>query len=408
MNLLTLFTALVLLFSVNLEVCSQQVTSQLWGRKGEKWNKDRIPDFTKAGYREGNVKIPDYKKGVNVVDFGAKGDGVNDDTKAFKRAIAACKPGYAVFIPKGTYRLTDTLQIQKSRISLKGADRKKTILHFDKGLEELYPNYNLQSRNQTKWSWSGAMILFAGNISDSGIENLTVKFPDNKWDGHNFHERCYNGIGYTDGAHNGWVRNITFIGTDMGIWIGRPSHHITAENWTLEFEAKRLAEKFNGHHGVNIYGGYNLLQDFEIKGIYYHDLSVESEHSVYNVFRKGRGVDMCIDHHNHDQRNNLFTNLNMGKGTRLLKSGGNDTPRGISFNETYWNITADNYMYYPNQFETAAKQSKNNIAVGIKTDKPSVFDDKNGNWYETLDPAKLAIKDLYVEQVRLIKKKRVR
>jgi hypothetical protein len=65
-------------------------------------------------------------------------------------------------------------------------------------------------------------------------------------------------------------------------------------------------------------------------------------------------------------------------------------------------------MYYPDQFETAEKPSKNNVAVGIKTHKQSVFNDKNGNWYETLDPSKLTIKDLYVEQMRLIKKKDVR
>lgn len=45
---------------------------------------------------------------VSVKDFGAVGDGVNDDTQAFKNAIQAAKGGY-VFVPIGEYRITSPL-----------------------------------------------------------------------------------------------------------------------------------------------------------------------------------------------------------------------------------------------------------------------------------------------------------
>lgn len=375
--------------------------SQLWGENGEKWDSTRIPDFTNAGYKGGKVKIPVFPVGVNVVDYGAVGDGITDNTAAFKKAIAKCGSNQAVYVPAGTYLIKDTLQIKKGGISIRGDKKKPSIIYFEKGIEELYPNYNIQNKNQTAWSWSGAMILFSGNSSDVGIEDITVMFPDNPWTKHDFHEKGYNGVGFGDGVHDGWLRNVTITGSDLGIWIARKAHHITAENWTLDFGPLRKTGKINGHHGVNIYGGYNLLQNFTLKGKFQHDLSVESANSIYNVFSSGEGEDICIDHHNHAQSHNLFTDINAGLGSRIYASGGNDTPRGICTYETFWNITSQNPMVYCNQFDTNDAHSKNNITVAINTNLPSVFKDVYSNWFESIAPSKIYPANLYKAQMLL-------
>ena len=50
--------------------------------------------------------------GVNVRDFGAKGDGTTDDAAAFNAAIAAQPPhGGCVFVPAGTYRVNSPIEI---------------------------------------------------------------------------------------------------------------------------------------------------------------------------------------------------------------------------------------------------------------------------------------------------------
>lgn len=49
---------------------------------------------------------------VNVQSFGAKGDGIVDDTAALKAAIAAQPPNGAVFLPAGAYLLSDTLTLR--------------------------------------------------------------------------------------------------------------------------------------------------------------------------------------------------------------------------------------------------------------------------------------------------------
>lgn len=48
---------------------------------------------------------------VNVRDYGAIGDGVADDTAAIQAAINATNNLGTVFFPKGTYKITDTLDI---------------------------------------------------------------------------------------------------------------------------------------------------------------------------------------------------------------------------------------------------------------------------------------------------------
>jgi hypothetical protein len=50
---------------------------------------------------------------VNVRDFGAKGDGKTDDTKAIAAAISGASDGLVEF-PRGTYRITKTIEIDLS------------------------------------------------------------------------------------------------------------------------------------------------------------------------------------------------------------------------------------------------------------------------------------------------------
>lgn len=64
---------------------------------------------------------------VNVIDFGAKGDGKADDTMAFSKSLAALpSSGGTIIIPGGTYRTN--LAISRSHVSLLGVGRRATIL----------------------------------------------------------------------------------------------------------------------------------------------------------------------------------------------------------------------------------------------------------------------------------------
>jgi hypothetical protein len=65
---------------------------------------------------------------ANVMDFGATGDGVTDDTDAIKQAIAT---GRSVYFPAGTYLITSTLNItQDTSTRLYGDGASKSILNY--------------------------------------------------------------------------------------------------------------------------------------------------------------------------------------------------------------------------------------------------------------------------------------
>ncbi len=74
--------------------------------------------------------IPSYPIGVNVLDYGAVGDSITDDTQAFLDAIEACPDNQAVLIPAGKYLLTQRIFVRKP-IVLKGEGIDQTYLLFE-------------------------------------------------------------------------------------------------------------------------------------------------------------------------------------------------------------------------------------------------------------------------------------
>ncbi|HYN03608.1 MAG TPA: glycosyl hydrolase family 28-related protein, partial [Vicinamibacteria bacterium] len=101
--------------------------SDLWGQAGELWTPtSRLPDVAYAGYERGEQAIPSPAVVANVRDFGARGDGVADDTQAFQAAIRATAQG-AILVPAGRYTITDLVTIDKPNLVLRGEGRDRTV-----------------------------------------------------------------------------------------------------------------------------------------------------------------------------------------------------------------------------------------------------------------------------------------
>ncbi len=92
-------------------------------------------DFLQSGAgavaRTTQSKLDDI---ISVKDFGAKGDGVTDDSAAFQAAIDVVD-GHAntytsIYLPPGDYRLTNTIRLNKRHIRIYGAGD-KSCLFFD-------------------------------------------------------------------------------------------------------------------------------------------------------------------------------------------------------------------------------------------------------------------------------------
>lgn len=95
---------------------------------------------------------------ANVLDFGAVGDGVTDDTAAIQAAINASN---GIYFPSGTYFITAALDVPNSRV-LRGESRQSTIIKRTDGNQQIIDGFAV-----------GVPILYLrGTWVD--VENMTL------------------------------------------------------------------------------------------------------------------------------------------------------------------------------------------------------------------------------------------
>ncbi len=117
------FPFLIFLFFIffNFDCWSQEIPKIL----NKKNNTTYLPDFSYAGYHNGELKLPNFKEQIILAtDYGAVANDGLDDSKAIKKALEATKnmPGNIVLqLPAGKLILSDILYIERSNFILRGA-----------------------------------------------------------------------------------------------------------------------------------------------------------------------------------------------------------------------------------------------------------------------------------------------
>ncbi len=476
--------------------------SLLWGESGEAWQAEaRLTDFSYAGYRRGEEPIPSRSPQVSVKDFGAIGDAATDDTAAFQDCIRN-NPGRVIFIPAGTYLITDFLVLNQSGTVLQGAGSGKSRLKFIKPLNEIKPNWGATTtgKRTSNYSWSGGFVLVGGemnkqilatvthpgkrgqhqlsvsdlaglavgqaiclkmqdaedqslakhlyqddsgpienlgtrtsttwvanivaidseanvitldrhlstdvrqlwkptlfelrsSVEEVGVEGLGFEFPEVPYRGH-FTELGFNAITLT-GVRNCWIRDVAIHNCDSGIFVSGIQNSVVR----LSFSSNRTAETARmatGHHGVTLGGQDNLLSDFEFATRFMHDITV-TRGSSGNVAMKGRGVDLCFDHHCHAPFANLFTDIDVGIGSRMFQSGGGASlGRHSAAWTTFWGIQSRQPINWPKDW---APELIN--LVGINSRAPSDTTSINqGRWLEATPPQEILPLNLYRAQLQ--------
>ena len=123
-----------------------------------------------------NIRTKDEYVTLNVKRFGAKGDGISDDTPFIQACINACPKNGRVYIPRGEYSVLPlflksniTIELQEGAHLLGNTDRTKyPILPGMTLLTDESDDYNLGS-------WEGNPLdCFASIITGIEVENVNI------------------------------------------------------------------------------------------------------------------------------------------------------------------------------------------------------------------------------------------
>ena len=107
------------------------------------------------------------RENVSVMDFGAVGDGVTDDTIAIQNAV---NTGKAIFFPQGTYKITTAIQLSTAGQNLFGIGD-KSILLTTTDIETMYSSTSV-------FGVVIANLFFSNTVSEAagGPTNFQIHF----------------------------------------------------------------------------------------------------------------------------------------------------------------------------------------------------------------------------------------
>lgn len=239
--------------------------------------------------------------------------------------------------------------------------------------------------------WKAEVFAFEPSVTDSGVEGLAFEYPCEPYKGH-FTELGYNPVTIRNAAHC-WVRDIRVIHGDNGPFVSG-GRFCTVQKVVVVSERPKDKSGATGHHGITFnYADDNLVEDFDMQTKFIHDLTVDHG-SAGNVFRRGKGVDLSFDHHKRAPHANLFTNIDVGEGSRMYLCGGGDAlGKHCGAWGTFWNLRARRPQKWP--FEDFGPDLMNFVGVE-SADKPVM--DPAGRWWEPIPPARLWPQELYEAQ----------
>lgn len=143
---------------------------------------------------------------VNVRDFGAKGDGVTDDTEAIQAALQANfdRDGGTVFVPAGTYVLTDTLYLggNTNFVLGDGVTLKRGAAYtamFANCLGETWQQF--YNRNSSGYTGHSNIRIVGGTI-DGNTRTFGVQTHLNGFAFYDTHDVVVEGVTFKDWGHN--------------------------------------------------------------------------------------------------------------------------------------------------------------------------------------------------------------
>jgi hypothetical protein len=140
---------------------AEAVEPQVWREfAANPYDHPQIPNVSFAGYRLGE-RPPTRPAHTNVLSYGARPDGSADAAPAINRAIAdvGAAGGGVVFVPAGTFRIDDIIEVGYDNVVLRGAGSGRTTLFATRSLEQIVGiNRSRYGSENSAWSWCGGLV----------------------------------------------------------------------------------------------------------------------------------------------------------------------------------------------------------------------------------------------------------
>ncbi len=138
------------------------------------------------------------------------------------------------------------------------------------------------------------------HLSNVGIEDLHLIFPENPYFGHH-NEAGYNGVYFT-GVHNGWIRNIAISNSDSGI-LTDDLANVTIRNIVTDGDHK-------AHYSVHIGNVHNVLVDnLTVRNPTEHSLSLNTQATKSVYSNSVVWTTPTLDQHAGANHQNLYDNI---------------------------------------------------------------------------------------------------
>lgn len=248
---------------------------------------------------------------------------------------------------------------------------------------------NRSMRSHLELRWHPRVLRFAPTVTEVGIEQLGFEFPATPYAGH-FTELGHNALTFREVA-DCWARDLHIQNAEGGIFAS--CRFTTLSDIVLASDRRPDDDRRSvGHHGVSLGGNDNLFTRFDFRVRYIHDITVS--HCTGNVCSAGRGVDLCFDHHKRAPYANLFTDIDLGVGSRMYQCGGGaELGKNAAARTTFWNIRAEQ----PQSWPPARFGPDLMNLVGVYSQADSILEPE-GKWFEVIAPGAMVPANLHEAQ----------